>query len=384
MNICLLSKSFPPFAGGSGLYAYEIAEALGARGHDVDVYTQATGDGETTIDTNHNVTVVRLTEARRYLVTFETLYYSLRARFAVDFDDYDVIHGTLMPASTVALSDRLGIDTPLVVTSHGTSLGEARSHTAELPSDYLLKYVFHPTNVVFDAVAGHTADRVIAISSGSRQELKSAYRLSPDNLSLIPHGVDTERFRPRDDVHPAVSQHKLTLLSVGRLVSRKGISTVIEAMTQVEEQAVELLIAGTGRHEERLKQLAHSRGVSEHVNFLGYVDDEELPVLYSAADVFVFPSRYEGFGLVFLEALASGTPVIGTSVGGVPDIVEDGKMGYIVRGDATAFSEKINHLCDDSEQMSAMSMAARESTRNRTWSHVAEQVEELYEGIIDK
>jgi glycosyltransferase involved in cell wall biosynthesis len=385
LRVCFLSKMFPPFAGGSGLYAYEMANALGARGHDVDVYTQATDDegDDRSVHTHDNVTVYTVTAARRYLVTVETLYYSLRARQAVDFEDYDVIHGTLMPASTIALSDRLGIETPLVVTSHGTSLGEARSHAPELPSDYLLKYVFHPTNVVFDTIAGHAADHVIAISSDSRDELAATYRVDPQNLSLILHGVDTERYRPREGSHPAVSSDELTLLFVGRLVSRKGVSTVIEAMAELNRSDVELLIAGTGRHDERLRGIARTLGVTDDVTFLGYVPDEDLPTLYSATDVFLFPSRYEGFGLVFLEALASGTPVIGTPVGGVPDIVEDGETGYVVPHDPAAFAEKITYLADNPDILDAMSHAARAEAEDRTWDHVAGQVEEVYRRVLD-
>ena len=126
---------FPPGVGGSEMYAYELANALGERGHDVDVYTQATDHGGRSVPLGENVTVETVCRARNYLVTFETLYYSLKTRRRVDFEGYDVIHGTLMPASTIALTPRFGFDTPIVVTSHGTSLGETLSHTPEIPTD---------------------------------------------------------------------------------------------------------------------------------------------------------------------------------------------------------------------------------------------------------
>jgi len=385
MKICLLSKMFPPVGGGSAMYAFEIAEALATRGHDVDVYTQTVADEERTVELHENVTVYSLATARRYLVTFETLYYSLRARLGVELDDYDVIHGTLMPASTIALSDRLGIDTPVVLTSHSFALSEVRAHSAEtFPADYLLKYVFHPMNVVLDNVAARGADQVIAISSKMERQLVERYGLAPETVTTVSHGVDTERFRPRDEHHPAVSADTLTLLFVGRLITRKGVDLAIEALAATDRSDVELLVAGTGRLEAQLRELAIELGVSDRVTFLGYVPDEDLPLLYASADVSLFTSNYEGFGLVFLEALASGTPVIGTPVGGIPDIVEDGETGYVVPENPEAFAEKVDHLADHPETLDRMAEAARAATEHRTWDHVAAQVEDVYEQVRDE
>ena len=383
MRVCLLSKMFPPGVGGSEMYAYELANALGARNHTVDVITQSVPDAEHTVDSHDNVSVHRITKARKYLVPLETLYYSVRTRLDVDFNNYDIIQGTLMPASTIALSDKLTFETPIVVTSHGTSLGETRSHTAELPSDYLLKYLFHPTNILFDSIAGRAADHVIAISQDTRDELVGTYRFDPHKTSLIPHGVDTTRFYPCDDVHPAVSQNKFSLLFVGRLASRKGLSHAIECIAKLPiDVDAELLIAGTGRHRERLEELAQSYGVSEQVRFLGYVPDDQLPILYSSADVFLFPSRYEGFGLVFLEAMACGTPVIGTSVGGVPDIIQNGDSGYVVDHNSSEMARRVAELARDSKQLAAMSDRAREIAGDNDWEYVAEQVENIYQTVI--
>lgn len=374
---------FPPGVGGSEMYAYELANALGARGHDVDVITQSVPDEDRTVETHENVETYRITTARRYLVTFETLYYSIKARLDVDFDDYDIIQGTLMPASTVALSDKLTFDTPLVVTSHGTSLGETRSHTAELPTDYLLKYFFHPTNIVFDSIAGRAADHIVAISEQTRDQLVEAYRFDAEKISLIPHGVDTGRFYPRENRHPAVSQDKTSLLFVGRLASRKGVSRAIECVSQLpDREHVELLIAGTGRHEERLKNLAEELGVEDQVEFLGFVPDDELPTLYSSADVFLFPSRYEGFGLVFLEAMACGTPVVGTPVGGIPDIVEDGETGFVA-DDVESMAKSVNRLHQSPSLLSELSTEARDTAKDMHWGTVAQEVERVYESVID-
>lgn len=374
---------FPPVVGGSGMYAYEIANALGKQGHDVDVYTQSKTDAESTFKIHENVSVYTLTKARRYLVTFETLYYSIRARLGVSLDDYDVIHGTLMPASTVALSDRLTFDTPIVLTSHSFALSEVFAHLPEKPADYLLKYAFHPMNVVMDNIGARGADRIIAISEEMRGQLVNRYGIDETIVTRISHGVDTARYRPRDEQHEAVSDDKLTLLFVGRLISRKGADLAVGSLAATDRDDVELLIAGTGRLEADLKQLARKHGIENRVQFLGYVADEDLPLLYSSVDATLFTSNYEGFGLVFMESLASGTPVIGTPVGGIPDIVEHGTTGYICSPNPAAIAERIAEVSDHPERLETMSQAAREAVEGRDWEAVAARVEGVYEDVTE-
>lgn len=381
MRICLLSKMFPPSVGGSEMYAYEIANALARRGHSVDVYTQA-AEKEMTLPLENGVTVERVCKARRYLVTFETLNYSAHARWSIDFGGYDVVHGTLMPASTITLLRGVE-DTPVVLTSHGTSVDETLSHEPEVPTDYLKRYFFHPMNVVMDALAGRGADRIIGISSGTCERLTSTYGFDESKVTHVPHGVDTGRFYPTPERHSAVSEDCLTLLFVGRLVSRKGLDLAIDALAALDRENVEFLIAGTGSHEDRLRSQAAEHGVADLVEFLGYVPDDDLPTLYSSADVFVSPSVYEGFGLTFLEAMACGTPIIGTAVGGIPDVVENGQTGYVVEREPRVVADRIDRLADDSTLLEFMSQNVLETVQSMTWDHVASQVEEVYRAARD-
>lgn len=383
MKICLLSKMFPPVVGGSGMYAYEIANALGERGHVVDVYTQSKNDSESLFEVHENVSVYTITRARRYLVTFETLYYSIRARFGVDLDEYDVIHGTLIPASTIVLTDRFTFDTPIVLTSHSFALKEVFAHSAEKPADYLLKYVFHPINVIMDNVAARSADEIIAISEEMKEQLIERYRIGREMVTTISHGVDIDRYRPHNERHSAVSEDRLTLLFVGRLITRKGVDLAIQSIATTDNPNVELLIAGSGRLENQLKRLARELEVVDRVRFLGYVPDEELPVLYSSADLTLFTSVYEGFGLVLLESLASGTPVIGPSVGGIPDTLEDGTTGYIVNRDPTSIAAKVDFLAENPQKLYEMSDAARTAATDRSWNRVVEDVEEVYRDVVE-
>ncbi|SEO83645.1 phosphatidylinositol alpha-1,6-mannosyltransferase [Halorientalis persicus] len=384
LHICFITKMYPPRTGGGATYAYELANALGERGHNVDVYTQAVPDGDDPPPTDSNVTVTRITKARP-LVVISTAYFSIACRRRIDFDQYDVIHGTLMPASTCAFGPRFveSLDAPLVLTSHGTSYDEARSVDPQSPPDYLFRYVFHPINVVLDAVSGRFADRIVAVSDHTREQLRDLYRFDESKLVTVPPGIDTDRFGQTTGDHPSVSNDQTSILVLSRLDPRKGIDKAIRAFARLDDTDAELLIAGTGRLESSLKDLAEELGVREDVQFLGFVPDEELPELYASADLFVLPSEYEGFGIVFLEAMACGTPVVGTEVGGVPTAVDAGETGYLVeRDDVAALADRMADLLLEPATYDAMAQSSVEWADAHDWHEIAGRVEAVYEGAI--
>ena len=378
MRIGLLSKQ-SSYGGGSGQYSAAIATALVRRGHKIDLFTLGTSPEEPS--THQNVNVITVAKPRPYLVTFETLYYSLLTRRVLDPSKYDVIHGTLMPASPIALP--IGsIETPVIVTSHGTSLGEVRSHKLEVPTDYLKKLFFHPMNVGMDTVTAPRADRVIAISSDAQSELVSRYPVSEAAVRLIHHGVDAEEFTPEEPTHDAVSDEKTTFLHVGRLVSRKHVDLAIEAVADADNSDLELIIAGDGRHKDRLQKRTRELGLNGQVDFPGYVPQDELPSLYASAEGFLFLSRYEGFGLTFLEAMAAGTPVIGTEVGGFPDIATHEVDSLFVERDPSEVSQAINRIARDAELKDSLAESARQTAEEYTWDRTANQTEQLYRDLV--
>jgi phosphatidylinositol alpha-1,6-mannosyltransferase len=386
LRVCFVTKMYPPRTGGGATYAYELANALGELGHEVDVYTQAVPGEDGPEWTHPNVTVTRITKARP-LVVFSTLYFTIACRRRIDFDQYDVIHGTLMPASTLAFDPFLlgSIDAPLVLTSHGTSYDEARSVNPERAVDYVFRYFFHPVNVLMDAVAGRFADRIVAVSDHTREQLRDLYRFDEEKLVTVPPGIDTERFRPVEELHPEVNPDRESILVLSRLDPRKGIDKAIRAFARLDRPGVELLIAGTGRLEDSLKELAEELGVREDVRFLGFVPDDELPVLYSSVDMFVLPSEYEGFGIVFMEAMACGTPVIGTHVGGVPTAINAGTSGYLVPKDGVnELSARLSESLEDPIVYKQMGNSAREWAVNHDWKEIARQISRLYAVIVSK
>lgn len=383
LRVCLLSKQFHPTGGGSERYAHVLANALGRRGHSVDVFALGDTEGLQEFSLHDNVVVTFLARRQRPLVTFETLYYSLVTRTTINFEKYDVIHGTLMPASPVALTLRPP-ETPIVVTSHGTSIGEVHSHKLEVPTDYLKKFFFHPMNVLMDAITAPRAARIISISSIAHKELEQYYPISSEDIVRIPHGVDADYFTSDAPQHTAVDPDRFTLLHVGRLVSRKHADLALEGLAVADRDDVELLLAGTGHHRERLEARTDELGLTEQVEFLGFVPDGALPSLYASSDAFLFLSRYEGFGLTFLEAMASGTPVIGTPVGGFPDVVSNGEDSLIVDHDGTDVARAIDELTDHPDRTNEMGIRARRVAKGRTWDDVATDTEVVYRSVINE
>jgi glycosyltransferase involved in cell wall biosynthesis len=375
MDVCLVSKMFPPDIGGAETYAYELSNALARAGHNVDVFTmEAATDGE--IDIHENVSVTRLMKRRR-LVTVDTVLFSLVARRNIDFEAYDVVHGTLMPASTVSFTPGFGMaDVPLIVTSHGTSIGEMRSSDPHTYEDYLMKYVFHPMNIVLDSIAGRFANRIIAISDHTQEQLVETYRFDNDRVSMIPHGVDNERFHPDAGPHPAPDSEKFTILYVGRLGPRKGVDLAIESFAELDCTDVELLIAGTGRHEDRLRDLTLRLGIADRVRFLGFVPSDELPALYVSSELFVLLSSYEGYGLVLLESMACGTPVVASRVGGITTVV-DGSSGVLVSRDIESITNAIEKFIKRRDFYLESVSAAQTRARDLDWDEVVDKV--IYE-----
>lgn len=207
-----------------------------------------------------------------------------------------------------------------------------------------------------------------------------------ERLHVVPNGTDPERFHPADG---EAIRHRLglggrpVLLTVGRLVPRKGIDTVLRALPAIAAAVpdVAYLVAGTGPDRTRLERLADRLQVRPHVVFLGSVPHDDLPAYYSAADLFVMPAReappdVEGFGLVFLEANACGTPVVGARTGGVPDAIVDGETGVLVPPSAPEpLADSVRRLLAHPNRLDALGRQGRaRAVHAASWDHIADDL----------
>jgi D-inositol-3-phosphate glycosyltransferase len=246
------------------------------------------------------------------------------------------------------------------------------------------------------------ADRIVAATAADRRQMLDHYRLPPGKISVVPGGVDLDRFRPRDQ---ATARQALgirgskVLLFVGRIQRLKGIDVLLRAAARLvaDEPALagelQVLIVG-GRPPDhgaspeslelrRLRQLAARLGIADRVEFVGAVDQARLPLYYAAADATVIPSLYESFGLVAVESMACGTPVVAARVGGLASTVQDGHTGYLIPWrDPALYAERLGALLTDPGLRRFLGGNGPCAAARYDWAQVAEEIYGIYCGLV--
>jgi glycosyltransferase involved in cell wall biosynthesis len=270
---------------------------------------------------------------------------------------------------------------PLVVSLHGSDVYVAERHRL---ATVAARRTFRRAAWV-TACSGDLRDRAVAL--GAR----------PDRSSVVPYGVDTERFRP-DQAARAEERARLGLdertalvFAGGRLVSKKGFEYLLEAMARLAERrpAIALALAGGGDLDEELRRRAAALGIADRVRFLGTIAQDRMPGLLAAADVAAVPSvrddegNVDGLPNVVMEALASGTPLVATSAGGIAQVVENGGTGVLVpERDAAALAGAIEALLGDPDRRAAMGGRARAFVEQRhTWARTAADFDAVYDRV---
>jgi glycosyltransferase involved in cell wall biosynthesis len=219
---------------------------------------------------------------------------------------------------------------PVIVTCHHTYLQQINHIRSQF-----WKAVFLP----FEKRTYRLADRIVAVSEATKTALLTQYNIPEQKVTVIQNAVDTSRF-----YHAETPKRPLTLLYLGRIDKRKGIEFLLRSMSLVRQQlpAAHLLVGGKGSRLERMKSLVTHLHLEENVTFLGFVPEAQLNELYNQAQCMVVPSIFEGFGITVIEALASGTRVVGTDVDGISEILENEEYGRLVPyGDQQALAAAI-------------------------------------------
>jgi len=234
-------------------------------------------------------------------------------------------------------------------------------------------------------------DSIICATEQERTLIEVLYAADPARIHVIPLGVDIGRFKPEDK---AAAREALGLkderivLFVGRIEPLKGVDILINAAALLDSDVeCSVLIVGgdesTKTQLGKLRDLARLRGIEHRVAFTGAVDHDRLPLYYNAADICVVPSHYESFGLVAVEAMASGLPVVASRVGGLTGTVRDGETGYLVPWLCPEpFAERIELLLDNEPLRRNLGEAARDAVARYRWENVAEGVLDVYESLI--
>lgn len=403
MRILMISEHASPLAtlggvdaGGQNIYVAQVARSLAAAGHEVDVLTRRDHPGlPTQVDLVPGARVIHLDAGPPCVVPKERLLGHMPAfeaaarRLMANACPYDVVHANFFMSGQVALGLRRSFGTPVVVTFH--ALGRIRlQHQSEADA-------FPPERLRIEDELVRTADALVPECPQDRDDLVQAYGADERRLHMVPCGVDMDTFAPMSRFAAraalGLGAHEFVVLQLGRIVPRKGVDNVIRAIGLLPaDLPVRLLVVGGEsavaddlRNPEiaRLMSLARSCGVADRTRFVGHRPRAELRNFYAAADVFVSTPWYEPFGITPLEAMACGTPVVGSKVGGIQYSVEDGVTGLLVPArDPSALAGRLALLQSRPLLARSMGRAGRRRVGAMfTWDQVARQLLAVYRHV---
>jgi glycogen(starch) synthase len=293
---------------------------------------------------------------------------------------YDLVHGHdwLVADAAATLADRLRV--PYVTTIHATEHGRHQGWVHEPPQSHI-----HAV----ERQMARRADAVIVCSYYMRGHVADIFDIDERRVAVIPNGVDPTELRPLGDLRSLreefAAPHEKLVLLVGRLVYEKGFQLALDALPGVIESVgdVRFLVAGSGTHESELRAQADRLGLCEHGTFLGWIGDDVLHSLYRIADLCVVPSIYEPFGLVALEAMASGCPCIVADTGGLREVVPVGeRVGLRFNGgDAQHLGVMIERLLVDGALRDRLVTEASEHVLSFDWDDVAQRTRGIYDEL---
>ena len=362
-ELLLFSHDYPPNDGGIARLCSEIAAGCARAGADVQVIAPAPRKGIPTPPSRTRELRVRHSRPWR---EWES-YRALRDRTCRG----PVICGVWYPDGLLA---QVACARPRVILAHGLELMPSKARWRREIWRRMLRRVCESADLVI-ANSEYTRKLVLEGAPGAK-------------VLAIPLAVDHERFSPGDREKAKrrfAVEDKFVLSSVSRLDAYKGHDVVLRAIAACCERgrrSFVYLIAGKGPHQGELERQVTELGLAEQVQFLGFVPEDDLPDLYRASDLFLLCPReaverqeVEGFGLVFLEAQACGTPVIGTRTGGIPEAVKEGEGGWLIeQDDAAALATCLSQLADDPATLLAAGKRARKRVESGyTWEHYMRQ-----------
>jgi len=403
MHIAMLSAEYPPRWGGMGSTVYHLSAALAARGHRITVITRSGGGIAPKIEGVEvlNVGWVPLPMAftRSYGRSAMRALKHLHARDRVDVVH---LHCPMISWNTKQFESCRENIAPVVSSLHGSWLGErdglvAASKQKEAavwanPNDLaILLTAKHYAGYERAAVRGSSV--CVANSEATKNDFEARYSPPSDwDCEVVHWGVDTSMFVPlHHDDEDSIATHEgirsryggsLLLLAVGRLAARKGYGLLLRAFANVHssDSQIRLVIVGRGHLRSRLQRQAQALGVADAVTIESGMSFEELAALFRSADLVVYPSYYEGQGLIPLEAMASGTPVVTVDHGPLPEMVDESVGRLFVMGDPDSMADAIMTELADSERLQEKGEAGRRRVLEKfTFEHDAGRFEAIYE-----
>jgi D-inositol-3-phosphate glycosyltransferase len=400
-RIAVLSVHTSPLAalgqretGGMNVYIRELARELGSRGFSVDIFTRRVDASEpVVVSPSENVRVVHIECGPDGFLEKELLFSHLAEftrgveRFSVpDIEiplsgpPYDLVHSHYWLSGKVGMELARRWSVPHVTMFH--TLGEVKNRARGTEKE-------PPVRIEIERQIAASADRIVVASQHERNLLMRLYNAPAERIVVEPLGVDLSVFQPfaRDEARRALGLDQGPIvLFVGRIEPLKGLDLLIKALGDLDGPFTLLVVGGDDRASGLLSEIrvqAGNLGIERQIRFIGSVQHDQLPLYYSAADVCVVPSYYESFGLVAVEAMACGTPVVASRVGGLTSTVRDGVTGYLIPWRCPEpFTERLETLLANGELRDNLGLAARRAAQDFGWERVGDGVEQLYRSLL--
>ncbi len=398
MKIAMLSVHSSPVGalgtkhtGGMSVYIRELARELGSLGHRVDIFTRLDGAPQTSeISLSQNVRLIHLNAGNGGNMPKPALHPFLHA-FSRALEDfvasrglaYDLVHSHYWLSGIPGLRVQRRWKIPHVLMFH--TLGAVKNGTGvgEPESEF---------RIATERELANACHRVFVPTQREKRNLMIHYGISGERIGVVPCGVNLDLFQPMEKASArrrlGLDPDAAILLYVGRFDPLKGIEGLLSAMIDLKhrKRLRLILVGGDGLNSpefQRLKELSRAMGVEEAVSFAGRIDQKDLPPYYCAADALIVPSHYESFGLVGLESLACGTPVISTRVGFLADMLKENRIGWLVdNGSPKSLADGIDALVATLESRETTADVIRSAVLGFRWSSVASAIVEEYRRLL--
>lgn len=411
MRIAMISYHTCPLAtlggkdtGGMNVYVRDLTRALGKLGVHVDVYTRSQDEHVPHIlhDLGYGNRIVHVPAGPEVPLPKDVLAGNIDdfVKGIVEFSlaknlQYDLIHSHYWMSGIAAIALKEIWNVPMVHMFHTLGIMKQRvaQDAREVEGDYRVNGERQVLTI---------SNRILASTPAEMAQLQWLYRADTEKVTIIPPGVDLSRFYtiPRDEAKEfiGIPTCNRMILYVGRIEPLKGVDILLQAISLMyqgdREKTFSFCLAVIGGNPEaseasmniemaRLQGLTEKFGLQDFVVFLGQRSQDTLPYYYSAAEVVVVPSHYESFGMVALEAMACGTPVVASEVGGLAYLVQDGVSGYTIPvGDPKILADRLSRLLNDDELRRKMGEKGASIAINYGWEQIAARIIELYNKVI--
>ena len=392
-HTCPENKLGSKDSGGLNIYLHEISNVLGNEGHTVDIFTRRHDISDPLeIEINNNSKVVHLNagdlaEEKHQMHNYIDMFTSNLINYVDERNlQYDLIYSNYWMSGIVGklLSEKLKI--PHIITFHTMGLTKRSVNYLENESDFRI-------DSELDLIK--KSDAIVVPTYQEKENLILNYK-SENDIYIVSPGVDLEKFKSKNKFESreklGLSQTSKILLSVGRLEPIKGYDVLINALSFLnisDDFDVRLLIIGgdskSQNELERLNSLKLKHGLSNQINFLGAIDHDELPIYFSAADVFVMPSAYETFGIAALEASACNLPVIAPQVGGLKSVVKHGQTGFLsVNKSPESLMHYLEILLKNKPLRELFGVNSRLHAMNYSWGKSSKDLISVFEDVLSK